>query len=864
MSLWPLIQTCFRTSRNQPFRTGLMIFGISLGVAGIIAVDMARTSVSRSFALSTSALTARSTHQIMGSDLSLSQDLFTRLRTGPGIAKSAPVISRLVQVAQLDLRTVTLLGIDPFSETHFRDFKLDTDGQVQKAMFQGTGLILARHPAKAHGLSLGDELTLVMGERRIKTRISAFVDFPSDRLGMEGLLVGDIGLVQELLEMGDRITRIDLILDSPEEVDRVRQILGPGQVLVDTDRQNQSIRNLSRSFETSLSAFSVLVLFMGIFLITNTVSFAVVRRRPVNAVFRTLGVTRQDLFWAVQAEVMAFALAGSILGMVLGVVFGKGAVQAVCATVSDMYYTLTVSQTHVTLSTLVKGAVTGLGASFLSSLVPALDSARTLPVTLMQASSSESRLNRHIPWLTAAGLCLLAGALGIFSRTGAGMGLIFSGVFLVFGAGSLLTPIMVLGLVWFLSGRVAWLEKHPGPGSCLHWVMAGMGLRNVRRSLSRTSVLIASLMVVGSVYIGIDTMTHSFRQSIIRWVGKNIGGDIHISSRDELQPALDPVLPERILAMEGVKAVSAYTIHRIFSPRSGQVHIFSYVRDLSIKEWTWLDPAAGAGQEKTIRGLMDQGWILVSEIFARQQGLIPPGLDGKEARVVLETAHGSKTFRVAGIFRDFFMGGGRAVVSRETMNTQWNRDEITSIQVFLDHDFFARTPGSVQALGETILRTGSDPSRLRIQFGPEIKSRILAVFDNTFLITSALQMLTALVALTGIINSVMALILERHRELGILRACGAEASQIRLMVLWECGTLGFLAGLLALPLGLFLSWVLVDVVNYRAFGWTYDIVVSPATLGLALGFSGLAALGAGLIPAAKAGQITVADALRTE
>lgn len=95
------------------------------------------------------------------------------------------------------------------------------------------------------------------------------------------------------------------------------------------------------------------------------------------------------------------------------------------------------------------------------------------------------------------------------------------------------------------------------------------------------------------------------------------------------------------------------------------------------------------------------------------------------------------------------------------------------------------------------------PDLLRIRSGPEIKRRVLAVFDNTFLITTALQFLTAIVALTGIVNSVMALVLERAREIGVLRACGAEAGHIRIMVLWECGLSGFLAGICALPWGCF-------------------------------------------------------------
>ena len=767
----------------------------------------------------------------------------------------------------MDGQPLTLLGIDAFSDGLFRPFHFqgDTSGNrwdeegMRQVLIRGQGVILSGPLARAHNLATGDALTLVLGQRRVPIRIGALVE--TGEKMMDGLIIADIALAQELLEMGDRISRIDLILETPEEEAAVRDLLGPGQVLVETGQRNQAVRGLSSSFETSLSAFSILVLFMGIFLIYNTVSFSVARRRPLNGTFRALGATRKDIFLAVMAEVAVYALVGSVLGLALGIFLGKGAVQAVCATVSDMYYTLTVSQTHITAATLAKGAAVGLGAALASSLAPAVNAARTLPVTLMQSSSIESRLSRFVPALASAGLALTAGALFLFSLKRGGMGVIFSGVFMIFSGASLLAPALILLLARALNRLASALARRSRSRGGCHWTMTGMGIRNVIRSLSRTSVLIASLMVVISVYIGIDTMTRSFRQSLITWVDGNIGGDVHVSSLDDRHPALEPDLYDRIRDMEGVAGVAAYNIHRSFSSKSGETHLFSYVRDLSEKEWTWLDPAAGSGEAGQINALLDRGWIIVSEIFARQNGLGEKGAEGR--KVGLDTLEGPRAFRVAGVFRDFFMGGGRAVVSRRDMKRFWGKDEITAMQVFLSPGIRDKD-AAIAGFMEKIRNASEDPGRLRLRSGPAIKRRILGVFDNTFLITTALQFLTALVALTGIINSVMALILERGREMGILRACGAEPAQVRTLVLWECAVSGFMAGLLSLPLGITLSWVLVDVVNFRAFGWTYDIRISLATLGLALGFATLTALGAGLVPAVKAGRVSVAEALRTD
>jgi putative ABC transport system permease protein len=155
-------------------------------------------------------------------------------------------------------------------------------------------------------------------------------------------------------------------------------------------------------------------------------------------------------------------------------------------------------------------------------------------------------------------------------------------------------------------------------------------------------------------------------------------------------------------------------------------------------------------------------------------------------------------------------------------------------------------------------------SLVQVRAGADIKQSILTVFDNTFIITSALQVLTAIVALTGILNAVMALLLERTREIGILRACGTLPGQVRQLLMHECFFYGLIAGLMAIPLGAALSWILIHVINQRAFGWTYDMILAPGVLVQALVLSSAAALTAGIFPALSAGRTHIPEALHME
>ncbi|MCF8076388.1 MAG: ABC transporter permease, partial [Desulfotignum sp.] len=179
-------------------------------------------------------------------------------------------------------------------------------------------------------------------------------------------------------------------------------------------------------------------------------------------------------------------------------------------------------------------------------------------------------------------------------------------------------------------------------------------------------------------------------------------------------------------------------------------------------------------------------------------------------------------------------------------------------QLFLENEV------SVTPVINTIKQMLPPGSLIRLRSGTDIKQSILAVFDNTFVITSALQVLTAIVALTGILNAVMALLLERTREIGILRACGTLPGQVRRLLIHECFFYGLLSGIMAIPLGIALSWILIHVINQRTFGWTYDMILSPGILVQALVLSSAAALAAGIFPALAAGRTRISQALHME
>ena len=140
----------------------------------------------------------------------------------------------------------------------------------------------------------------------------------------------------------------------------------------------------------------------------------------------------------------------------------------------------------------------------------------------------------------------------------------------------------------------------------------------------------------------------------------------------------------------------------------------------------------------------------------------------------------------------------------------------------------------------------------------------LTVFDRTFRITQVLRILAGIVAFLGILSALLALQLERIRESGLLRALGYTPGQVARHTLVQTTALGITAGLLAIPLGLVLAYLLVFVINQRSFGWSMGFTVLPADLLGGIALATVAALLAGLYPARRLSATNIAESLRYE
>jgi len=873
-----LLRASRRYLMRHPWQMGLSVLGVAVGVAVVVSVDLANASARRAFQLSTEAVTGRTTHQIVGGPGGLDEDLYRRLVVAAGIHPAAPVVEGSVEVrdsgsgeagTSAASPTLRVLGVDPFAERPFRPYfqGLGRKGGIDVAAFltRPGAAVVSRDTAAGLGIDVGDAVPLKSSR---EVEVVGFLEPGRDtaREALDALLVTDIATAQELLGEVGRLSRIDLRVPAGAEGEallaRVRAVLPPGARLLAAAARSRATEEMTRAFRLNLQALALLALICGMFLIYNTMTFSVVQRRTLLGTFRALGVTRRQVLAMVVGEAAVVGLAGTALGLAAGVVLGQGLVERVTTTINDLYFALEVSRLALDPWSFVKGLALGLGATLLAALAPAREAVLAPPRAAQLRSGLEVRTRRAVPraaWtglaLAAAGTALLLGLPHLVSS--------FGGLFAILLGLALLTPAATVGL---MRGAAPVMGRLLG-------LLGRMAARGVVASLSRTAVALAALMIAVSVTVGVGIMIDSFRGTVETWLESTLQADLYIAPADP-EPgfgaaALGSDLPERISRLDGVARASS--VRRVelesrvtptmppareperLAPGGGsnldeELTVTRLLAlDIDRRSYPGFDLVDG-DPDRVWPAFQEDGAAIVSEVFAYRRDLGPGDV------LTLPTDRGPHRFPIAGVYVDYASDRGLVLLSRTTYERFWDDRAISAVSVFL-------APGAeAGAVATEIRRMGS----LAVRSNRALKQRSLEIFDRTFLITDVLRLLAGLVAFIGVLSALMALQLERARELGVLRANGLTPRQVWHLVTAQTGLMGLVAGLLALPVGLVMAVVMIYVINRRSFGWTLSMAVPPEVLAQAVLLAVGAAVLAGLYPAWKMARTSPAVALREE
>lgn len=827
-----LLRAGLRHLRRHPWQALLALTGIVLGVAVVLAVDLANAAARASFALSAEQLRGAATHRLVAADGRLPEDLYRDLATSPGHPPMAPVAEVRVRVDGRPGR-FRLIGLDLFAEAGFREAlpgAIQGQAELAEWLTRPDALVLTQAAADALQLAQGDRVTVQRASGDHPLEVLAI--YPGPGAGSRDLLLVDIATAQAIGGLDGSLSHVDLILDAA-----ARAWLAPrlpaGVRLVDVAEQTEGTAGLSSAFELNLTAMSLLALLVGVFLIYNAIGFSVVQRRPLLGRLRAIGVTGADIQRLVLLEALVLGILGTLAGVLLGIWLGQGLTRIVAATVSALYYEVSVDALHLDWTTLLKTILLGLGGTLAAAWLPARQAARTAPLTTLSRAALEHSTRSLAPRLAlAGGMLLVVGMLTAF-RVPGGVGVSLGGLFLALLGVALLVP--------FLLRLSATLLARLPLGRT--WSMAA---RDLDRHLSRLATAAAALAIALSASVGVAIMVESMREAVDGWLTRLLPAELYIAAEGfEDGAALPPGAARAAQGVPGVAALSRYRDLWLTLP-DGRLRLVA--ADLA--------PASREGFE-LLRSLprpwarFDAGAVLISEPLANRRGLAPGDL------VTLPTPRGDRAFPVAAVFRDYASEHGRVFMPLALYRETWSDDHIDSLALFA-------ADGDAEALYRRAhaLLTGDHPVVLTA--ARAIHTESMAVFDRTFRITGVLRQLALLVAVIGVFSALMAIQLERRREFAVLRALGTTRAQLGFLVVLESALLGLLAGLIAVPAGIAMAWVLTDAVQLRAFGWSMPFHVPLLPLLLTLVSALAAAVAAGLYPAWRAGWRDPAPMLRDD
>ncbi len=837
----------------------LFVLGVALGVAMIIAIDVANGSAKRAFTLSTASVTGNTTHQIVGGPGGLPTDLYQQVRVELGIRESAPIVEEFVRVLEFDNQVMRLLGVDTFAEAPFRGYlnavEVNSDNTsdvgfnaLNRFISQSGTALISSTISERYGYTVGQMLTVRAGTSAIPVEIIGLLR-PNDAVSeqaLDDLLLVDIATAQEILGLPGLLTRIDLILPVDQADARLAQIqalLPAGARVGAIEDSADTLSQMTAAFELNLQALSLLALVVGAFLIYNTVTFSVVQRRGVIGIMRALGVTQRQVFVLILGEAFLLALVGTVLGLGLGVIFGRAAVGLVAQTISDLYFTVNVQRVSVETFTLVKGVGMGLFASLGAATIPAWSATRTPPAGTMRRSDQEQTTVKLLPYVTiGAMLSVMAGVL-ILNIPTQSVEISFAGLFAIVVGGAFFTPIALVAVMHFIT---------PLTGG-LFGVVGRMAPRAVTRSLSRTSIAVAALTVAISVIVGVSVMISSFRSTVGDWLTTTLGSDIYVSppllTSNQATVNVDAAVRDILRDVDGVADISiarAVTVRAPDYPDLPPVNLQAIETDIATDRrfvWNtspdyWADLQAGA--------------VMVSEPFAFRRGITE-----QENTIRLLTDSGVQTFEVIAVFYDYTTDQGRIYMAENVYRSFYDDPFISSIGLFIAQDV------PIETVMDNV-REALQGYDLGVQANRELRASVFEVFDNAFSITVALRLLATVVAFIGILSALLSLQLENTRQYGVLRANGMTPFQLWNFTIIQTGLMGLVAGLLAIPIGLALALVLLFVINVRSFGWTMDFYWIPGEFVEAFLVAVLASLVAGIYPAIRMMRLITARALRSE
>lgn len=855
----------FRHLTQKPSRSLLTTLGVGLGVALFIAIQIINSSTLASFQQSIEAMAGKATLTVSAGDAGFPEDRLEVIQQQPGVLHAVPMIESHAYIAggKGSSETLMILGVDMLKEQSVRTYKTTDEQVIEDPLVflnQPDSVIVTRSFAASHNLAMDSKFDIATahGKKTMTVRGLLTPEGPAKAYG-GSLAIMDIDGARMTFGKEGKLDRVDVVTADGADVDAVAaglvQALGAGYKAEKPQTQSANMERLVQSYQKMLSFFSTLALLVGLFLVTNSVSISVAERRKEIGTLRALGGTRRGMLALFLSEATVMGLVGSAVGVFLGRWLASALMGMVSRSMSVQYMTpMKPSEIIFGSTEIVTGMVIGTLAAFMAALWPSVKATTIQPLEAMKRQES---VNTDGTFKFGFGMYLGFALLVFFSVASLKQwGLhfkaleVFNQVSSMVGA-ALIGPALVGALLFIFRPTFARLGG----------TVTRLAKDNLLRSPKRTGSNVMSLMVGLILVIIISTLNISFKNTIMGWFDRVLKSDIIVSSHGKISTfQVTPIHESLALDLAKIEGVvppvreGQYGFRMIhFQYEGRQLGLKAYdepAADLNFAIFDVKDrPVSEAGRELYYS---PDETVMVSENFSvhfkKKTG----------DTIEIDTPTGRKPFRVVAQVLDFASPEGVVYMKRDTYKKYW-KDHLVSgfgLRVLPGHN--------VNDVRAAIDRQLGQAKNLMTISNADLRQQIIQDIDESFAYTRAIEGAALLVGLLGLLNTFLISVMERTRELGMLRAVGMSRGQMRSMIIQEALVQGGFGAVVAVALGGWIAYLWITTSLSHVLGWIVEFsfpwmgVVATIFVGIAV------TLIAGLYPARRAANLEIREALEYE
>jgi putative ABC transport system permease protein len=808
--------------RKHLLRNLLTMMGIILGVAIFAAIRSANSSLRTSLRDTIDQVAGKAVLQMTAGQAGLPESVVDDIRSVPGVRTAVPVIEAVVHTADVSQGNILILGVDMAGDRSMRDYTMEGNEDVVSDplvfLAQPDSIIVSKEFAARNNLQEDSRINLVtaLGTKTFTVRgIMAPKGMAKAFGGNVGVM--DIYSAQFIFSRGRTFDRVDIALDEGVRIDdavfRIQAKLGPGFKVEPPLRRGKQTESLMEAYSRALFLSSAIALTIGLFLIFNAFSVTVTQRRVQIGILRVLGVTRLQIQLLFLGESLVLGVVGSLIGVVFGILMGRG-MMAIMAHIVEQTYGVQVhiDRLHVDKFWTLVSFLMGVAASLAGAYLPARAAGRVDPALALQKGKYQllflggNRVRRLV------GLLLLLASMGLgftqWANTLQVQLVIFA---LLFISLALLVPTfshLLAGLLRWPMGRLFGMEGRLASDSLV-------------QAPRRTSATVAALMFSLAFVLIMATFSVSVKASLAKWIEFSINPDLFVSASESLTARtfqFPASVGDELKKVPGVRQVDYVRILTLeYNGRSPLL--------VSIEVDQWLRRSTPLMEEGRVGdllpGMLGKNGVLISNNFARIHNL------KKGRRIFLDTPTGRHEFEVVGVSVDYTSDSGSLLIDREVYKHLWKDDRVDTFDLMLEKGY---DPDAVKT---EIQRRLANSRNAFILTNKDMRSEITRLTDQ-FLNLQYVQILVAvLVAVLGIINSLMVSITERKREIGILRGLGGEKRQVRRAIVLEAVCIGIVAVTLGIVSGAIMGYYSVGTFGAAFNGWIFPYRF-PGGMALAL------------------------------